>query len=130
MKCQPGYSGYRVSGRGVNSVKSGRIRRDSRFEVILSLVIVAIRHIVDAELQFRNAIDLFGDPEVEYRRTGRNDGWVVSIQAVMIDSAHPEGAAPSFPSRHGEARISDEVRRTIHIYPMIAASVERIGNFR
>src|SRR5581483_847297 len=76
--------------------------------------------------QLEPAADRTGYAEIDDGVAGGHDRRVVTRQAVVIDGAHPEAAAPAGPAGKGERGVADEVRSAVDVNAMIAAAVEGV----
>src|SRR5690242_18997888 len=113
----------------MNPSDSRSIRRHAGFEVVLGFVIVAIRKVIQAEIQFDNMVDLFGQTQIEHGEPGGRDGRVIAIQAIVVDRAHAKRSAPSVPGGKRHGGIGNEMRRAIYVHAMVASLIKSIRNF-
>src|SRR5690349_12983449 len=103
--------------------------RDARFEVVLRFVVIAVQEVIDAEIQLDGVVELLGDAGIENGESGGDDGRILAIQAIVVDCAHAERAAPAVIAGEDQTRVGDEMRSAIDVNAMIAAAKEGIGNF-
>src|SRR5437899_527186 len=64
---------------------------NTRFEVVLSFVIIVVQCVIETQVQFDRPVDSLCYSGVEHGETGRDDRRIVAVQAVMIDRAHSQG---------------------------------------
>jgi hypothetical protein len=69
----------RKSRSGVDARHNESIRRDSRLEVVLGFVEVAIGQVIEAEIQFHSSADLLGHSQVDNGMSGGDDRRILPV---------------------------------------------------
>ena len=64
------------------------IRCHSRFEVVLGFVVIAVEEITEPQIQLDAVSELSGKPQIEDSTSRGNNGRIVRIQPVVVDSTH------------------------------------------
>src|SRR5262245_16150924 len=104
----------RVS-RGSVNPRDRLLAGRSRFEVVLRLPVTPVGEVVDRQVELHTAPDPPRDSQIEGCVAAGDDGGIFAVEAIVIDGAHPERSTPSSPVGEREARVGDEMRRTVDI---------------
>jgi hypothetical protein len=83
--CDARDCGERKSRSGVDARHNESIRRDSRLEVVLGFVEVAIGQVIEAEIQFHSSADLLGHSQVDNGMSGGDDRRILPVPTKPTD---------------------------------------------
>lgn len=103
------------------------IRRDSRFEIVLGFVVVAVQEVVQAKVEFDSARNLLRQSKIEDGMARCNNSRVIAIKPIVINGAHSKRATPAMPGSERERRVRHEVRGAVHVESR--ARISRVTRF-